>query len=75
MSSSFLKFMFFDGDWKQRQELDAMSATAEGMADNMANIGAQMTALRSQVHELSVTVAVMIADGVLCDTCAAGVRA
>jgi hypothetical protein len=57
--SSYLSFMF-DSEWRQRQDIDSVSSLAEGMADNVANLGSQVTRLRAQVHELSVTVAVLM---------------
>ena len=58
--SSYLSYMFGDSDWRRRQDIDSVTTLADGMADNVANLGAQVTRLRAQVHDLSTTVTVMM---------------
>lgn len=58
--SSYLSYMFADTDWRRRQDIDSVTSMSEAMADNMANLGSQVTRLRAQVHDLSTAVTVMM---------------
>ncbi|HEX7703584.1 MAG TPA: hypothetical protein VF403_22745 [Kofleriaceae bacterium] len=58
--SSYLSYMFADTDWRRRQDIDSVASMSEAMADNMANLGSQVTRLRAQVHDLSTAVTVMM---------------
>ncbi|MEO8840014.1 MAG: hypothetical protein ABI704_00495 [Kofleriaceae bacterium] len=58
--SSYLSYMFGDTDWRRRQDIDSVASMSEAMADNMANLGSQVTRLRAQVHDLSTAVTVMM---------------
>jgi hypothetical protein len=58
--SSYLSYMFADTDWRRRQDIDSVTSMSEAMADNMANLGSQVTRLRAQVHDLSIAMTVMM---------------
>lgn len=58
--SSYLSYMFADTDWRRRQDIDSVTSMNEAMADNMANLGSQVTRLKAQVHDLSTAVTVMM---------------
>jgi formylmethanofuran dehydrogenase subunit E len=58
--SSYLTYMFGDNDWRRRQDIDSVASMSEAMADNMANLGSQVTRLKAQVHDLSTAVTVMM---------------
>ena len=58
--SSYLSYMFADTDWRRRQDIDSVASMSEAMADNMANLGSQVTRLRAQVHDLSIAMTVMM---------------
>jgi len=58
--SSYLTYMFGDTDWRRRQDIDSVTSMNEAMADNMANLGSQVTRLRAQVHDLSTAVTVVM---------------
>jgi hypothetical protein len=60
LGNSHLNYMFGDNDWRRRQDIDSVTQMSEVMADNVANLGAQVTRLKAQVLDLSTAVTVMM---------------
>jgi formylmethanofuran dehydrogenase subunit E len=57
---SHLSYMLGDNDTRRRHDIDSVTQMSEAMADNMANLGSQVTRLKAQVQDLSTTMTVMM---------------